>query len=256
MSKNVFFYWGGNSPISFLRYLTIVSFKQYNPDYKIHFYLSKKTQKDINWGTHEQSDEYTGKDYTEECKQICDVVESFDMEEIGFSNDLAEVHKSDIIRVWLMLTKGGIWSDMDIIYFDKVPEYLENTDFVSQHPIEKYYNIGFIGGVRESIFYRNFFEKQKNVNVNILGYQKYGTTLLNSSNYTNINILDMDTLYYFDSTMIPTIFNTSERLSEKSFGIHWYAGSSFTREWENKITADNYKNFNNVIGEKLKNIKL
>ena len=254
MNNNVYFYWGGNAPVSFLRYLSIVSFKQYNPDFKIHLYLSSNTQKEINWTTEEHSEKYTGKDYLEECKKISDVVEKFDMNLIGFSNELSEVHKSDIIRNWLLYSNGGIWSDMDILFFKSLPEDLKNVDFMAQEPILKYYTTSFSGGVKNSQFYKIFLEKQRQVKLE-RGYQKYATDLLGTSTYHGLKILDMKSVYYFNSFRINDIFNSQEDMPEESFGIHWYAGSKLTREWENKINPHNYKNFSNAIGKKLGEIK-
>ena len=45
------------------------------------------------------------------------VVIQVDFQIYNFNNDMPEVHKSDFLRLELLSTIGGLWSDMDIIYF-------------------------------------------------------------------------------------------------------------------------------------------
>ena len=45
-----------------------------------------------------------------------------DFKSLGAKKNLAEVHKNDFIRVNAMYLYGGLWSDMDIIYFKPVNE--------------------------------------------------------------------------------------------------------------------------------------
>ena len=126
---NLFLYWGGNK-LSYLRLLTIKTFKACNPDYKINLVLPSKVSYKIEWVSTEHSNVYDGKDFIDEAIKCSDNVVYFNMEDIGLSNDLPEVYKSDIIRNYLLVTYGGIWSDFDIVYFKPIPKDLEYIDFL------------------------------------------------------------------------------------------------------------------------------
>ena len=65
----------------------------------------------------------------------------------------------------------------------------------------------------------------------------------------------MDLVWHYDSTQIQKIFTTNSDLPPESIGIHWYAGNVFTREWENKITPENYDKFDNILSIKLKELR-
>ena len=60
--KLMFLYWDG-SPMSYLNYLTIESFNEYNPEWKIVVYSPEKKIEHISWSGDEQKIKYTGKCY-------------------------------------------------------------------------------------------------------------------------------------------------------------------------------------------------
>lgn len=254
LGRNLFLYWGGRK-LSYLRLLTIVSFKRFNPDFKIFLLIPKFPNLNVDWGI-EQSKEYCGIDYIEEAKRLSDEVIEFSMDCLGFPDSLPEVQKSDIVRTSLLINNSGIWSDFDIIYFKKVPLDLIGKDFVCRHPIHQYYSIGFMGSSRESKLYRTVLRKQIEAKRNSADYQKYGSKiykLVNSSMAINI---PMSLVYYFDSDNIAKIFEIYADLPMESIGIHWYGGSPITRHWENIVNPYNYDTFGNTISEKLKCLRM
>jgi len=60
--KLLHLYWDG-SPLSFLHYLTILSFNKHNKDWKIVIHVPEKRTKTLSWKTHEQKLKYTGACY-------------------------------------------------------------------------------------------------------------------------------------------------------------------------------------------------
>src|SRR3989304_1341166 len=129
INKSLFMYWGNNKPMSWLKYMTVSTFKKHNSDWNIQIYTSVNPVTEITWDTGEQTGIYTGKDWFPELVKEQGVC-SFDMEKIGFKNNLPEVHKSDILRFYFMYKNGGCWSDFDIIYTDKIPESFLTYDNV------------------------------------------------------------------------------------------------------------------------------
>lgn len=106
------------SALSYLQLLTLKTFIHYNPTWSIRIHCPKHRFTGSNtWNTLEQKIKYIGPDYTEEMFGLPNLtVEYVDVSDFGFSNDLPEVFKSDIIRWHLLSKHGGCWSDMDILY--------------------------------------------------------------------------------------------------------------------------------------------
>jgi len=242
--------------LSFLRLLTLKTFKICNPEYKITLIRPYKICTQEEWLSGEQGGYYTGPDYLEEALTLADDVIIFDMRDIGFCNhSLSEVHKSDILRNYFLFTFGGIWSDFDIVFFKPLPKELENVDFVCR-TAKGLFSIGFIGGKEGSQFFRDYFELQKGVPKFDTSYQKYGTYLLNGKPLPKDVIrISMDLVYCINSTYVYRIFDgTDEPLTNITIGLHWYGGNPYTRNWENEITSYTFKSYDNVISKKLKEL--
>jgi len=59
--KRMFFYWSGND-LSWMRYMTLYSFRKMNPNWEIILYLSDNVNKIKTWNSGEEQDflNYTG----------------------------------------------------------------------------------------------------------------------------------------------------------------------------------------------------
>ena len=125
--KIAHFYWG-NPTLPYLRYLTIYSFYKFNPDWEIRFYYPKYPYTINTWKSKEQRYKFIGKDYYAELRKLPIKIIEFDMKNIGISNDISEVFKSDYLRWFLLATVGGLWSDMDIIYFKPMNTLINNKE--------------------------------------------------------------------------------------------------------------------------------
>jgi hypothetical protein len=239
--KIAHFYWGGDF-LPYMRYLTIVSFIRYNPDWQVILYIPKTTIKEKSWGSHEQKYSILGKNYLTELKSLPIQITIFDFESIGISNSLSEVHKSDFLRWYLLYTVGGLWSDMDILYFKPIPAFTFDVGIC----ICPYgHSIGFLPAKARSLYYkkvlqtaRSFYDKQK--------YQGAGATVLNRyfKRVSDILIsfkdciyhnLSMDIVYAYDAKNIKQIFcsRSASKFTKNSIGIHWYAGDILAGKFMN-----------------------
>tara|TARA_B100001057_G_scaffold367975_1_gene371404 strand:+ start:53 stop:4261 length:4209 start_codon:yes stop_codon:yes gene_type:complete len=114
--KMMFLYWDG-SPLSYLNYLTVVSFNHYNPGWKIIVYMPIERTEGHSWKTHEQKIKYAGPDYMDKLRRIHNVViRKVSFNGIGFFDEASEVIKSDYFRYHILHKHGGLWSDFDIMY--------------------------------------------------------------------------------------------------------------------------------------------
>jgi len=113
--KKIFFYWGAKR-LSFLRYMSLYSFRYFNPDWEIFLYVPKNCNYTVGWKDKQYENIFECVDYLAFCSNIGVNVKEFDFETIGISNSINEVHKSDFIRYFLLYTYGGVWSDIDILF--------------------------------------------------------------------------------------------------------------------------------------------
>lgn len=252
-------YWGGN--LSFLRYLTVSSFKKYNPDWRVIVFYPAFPNCAISWSTGEQAGVYTGADYFEKLSNLAELI-PIRMDSIGFSDSIPEVHKSDIVRLWALSEYGGLYSDMDILYFKPLVIPESTNLIISFDEVGHYFSNGFIGcSIVAKSFYSNLFK----ITSSTLGggYQSFGPSIFNShvqrANYpADVWNIPMSLIYQYNSYHVEELLiENSNELStlfpDDSIGCHWYGGHPATRYWENKITEDSYK-FNNIISKVVQEI--
>jgi hypothetical protein len=260
-------YWGGR--LSYLRYLTVFSFKKNNPDWQIRVFYPEKPTFKKTWLTEEQTGIYFGIDYFTKLSELAELI-PIDMENIGFSNLLPEVHKSDIVRLWALSEYGGLYSDMDILFFKPVliPNKCnliisydeDNLKYCSNGTLG--FSNGFLGC---SLLAKSFYLSLLKLAANASGeqYQSYGPSLFNKfiqrSNYPeDVWNIPMSLVYHYNSLMIKDLFAENNKdlnslFPESSIGCHWYGGHPATRQWENIISPSNYI-FNNIKSKLAVNI--
>lgn len=265
--KIAHFYWG-NKELPFLRYLTIQSFHKYNPDWEIRFYYPKYRSEAKTWKTHEHKYEVKlEKDYYSKLKRFPIIFIEMDFDILNVSNDLPEVHKSDYLRWHLLANVGGLWSDMDVIYYDSINKInvnqFHNKDI---NTVMCYhgncFSIGFLLSAPNSGFYKLIWEKAMEDIYDPKEYQTIGVVLVNPlmKNFKDIQEkypdlktanLSMEATYNYDSHMLKTIYDTTnlEYITEKTIALHWYAGCLAARQVVNEMTDKNYNDFNNVVSK-------
>lgn len=256
-------YWSA-SVLSYLRFLTIKTFSKFNPDWKIKFYYPKnKYTGGKNWN-HEEAD-FSTKDYIFLIKDIpnTEMIE-IDFDSLGVG-DIPEVYRSDLLRLKLLGEEGGLWSDMDIIYFKSLEEAYFNIPnnaidtIISYHPIRHHYSIGFLGSKANNPFYQYLYSNGLKKIIKKGDYQSLGIVLWHScfqtpkeivGIYPSLNVLNigMDLCYSLDSTQINQIYDENTPLTNpKTIALHWYCGHPKGIPLQNIFTEDNFKNINNTI---------
>lgn len=239
--KIAHFFYGGRQ-VSYLHYLTIQSFLKYNPDWDIRFYYPIKSN-DITWESFEQKYPFVGDDYKNNILELPIMINKIDFEEIGFSNEASAVHQSDFLRLRLLSSAGGLWSDMDIFYvkpMEALAFNIKNNEHIDTcMSVCNYgHSIGFMMASKENPIFSHLLDKALKY-FNDKQYQSIGSQMYNKElkdlegfRYLNktfkVNTLNipMSTVYPYDALNIPKIFkrNLSTCLQDDSIGIHWYAG--------------------------------
>lgn len=267
--KLAYFYWG--APIlPYLRYMGLYSFKKFNPDWKVTLFTPAELNTEITWQTHENEEPLDTEDYTDRLGDIDIGVQKFDMGTIGYTNAMPEVVKSDILRLYLLKTTGGFWSDLDILYFRSIEHTLKPTDCqayfcyrrggVTQDDTPKngplYHSIGFLMGEPGCTQFDQLFNNARSV-MDTGAYQSVGSpyyrVMIDMQNPAIFNI-DINMVYpsrapqsMFES---PTAHHIYE-IRNLTIGWHWYAGHPTAGRYQNLMTESTYKNFDNIISHVL-----
>lgn len=257
--KILHLYWGCNMPLSYLRFLTVLSFHYHHPSWKIIVHIPKQTTHSISWATHENSICCNGKDWFFELLKLDYVEASKNISEkiINDCQYLPEVHKSDLLR-WVALRDiGGVWSDFDILYVRSiVPVLKQALSFpkfdagvcVFETKRKRLNLIGFLFSVQNSdVFSKAYRIARGRINEKKNSYQKYGREILDTVVFhrrcTGLYKIDPMTVYPcvnqydiwdFDFGLIDTI-----KSNDSIKGVHWYGGHYISSCHEIKMQVNN-----------------
>jgi len=291
----IHFYWG-NEKMSFLRYMTLYSFRKFHPDWEIRLVRRKcDTNKVKSWITHETQDafNYTNSaDYSDRLEDLKIKFVDFDFPEIEkLDSNMSDIHISDILGWYNLATVGGINADMDILFTKNVDFLLQ--DYNNRHittgilvykescpppydtfPRNDVYPIGFLIGVPENKFWKFVYQKALEV-YNSKQYQSVGATILKQSikELAEEHLMDFfeerfaaipphivypfapnPEIYFYNGIKMLWTGDHRKRIPESSVGIHWYGGDVTSQRFNNMITENNYKQFNNTICNLIKEI--
>jgi hypothetical protein len=273
--KIAHFYWG-NDTISFFRYLTVYSFKKFNPDWVIKLYYPKiKYQGEKTWHTQEHSQKFTGTNYIDRLFSMGIEKIEIDFNNYGMDNYMPETFKADFLRWYLLSTSGGLWSDFDIIYFRPMDNFYLNSPAnkhldtlicLNSDSSGTYHSIGFLLGSVNNPYYR-FVNSQTYGMLKKGDYQSIGSGILNHyfSNMLliqqrfpalNVGNISADVVYPINFTMVPYIFHTPymQYLTERSIGLHWFAGHPEAGKFENLIDENTHVGYNNIISQIIRQV--
>jgi hypothetical protein len=262
--KVAHFYWGGG-PLSYLRFLSVQSFKKQNPDWQVKVHQPvTNSQAPSNWINNIKQD------FRDQINTLDVAIVEHDFDRYGFSNQAHEVHKSDFLRWRLLATEGGLWSDIDIFYI-KSMQCLEENNL--QHanidvalcplsPPHKH-TVGFMLASKDNNFYRSISEvAMANYNPDI--YQCMGSDLINGQfeNFESFGqqfpnnqfvFLNKKSVYVITSKTIDQFYQPIDSSSNKKFnssqviGYHWFGGHSQSQEFENNLQPNTIKNYNHFL---------
>jgi hypothetical protein len=253
------FYWGGG-PLSYLRFLSVSSFKKQNPEWKVfvHTPLTSSSAPTAWTNSIEQ-------DFRDQLDQLDVAVITHDFDAYGFTNQAHEVHKSDFLRWRLLAEQGGVWSDIDIFYTNPVDNIRENTVENSDvdvalcplKPPNKH-TVGFMLGSTDNAFYQ-YIGQLAIANYNPDVYQCMGSDLINGRFETlesfgqqfpgtEFIFLDKRCVYTITSKTIELFYQETNKRhnSLDIIGYHWFGGHPRSQEFENTLipaTVNKHKHF-------------
>lgn len=253
--KILHLYWGKNQPLSFLRFLTVHSFIKHNPEWEVKLWTPLVTSNSKPWTTGEQVEHYQGKDYLLELKQYIHLV---DFDKLKLSNQMPEVHKSDMLRWFLLGSYGGVWADIDILFIKPMPKETElwhGAGLCKYRAIPaqsyEFLAIGFMSssGLAGKMFFMEIFQAGLDKYISQpKGYQAFGAELLRSYLKTHLNdgvhYLPPSLVYpYYQHSQIKKYWSKQPLPTKDVIGYHWYAGMPLSGQIEAEVTPDNLESY-------------
>lgn len=258
--RKMHFYWG-NESTSFLRYLSVYSFRKLNPDWEVNLYVPARGHGgEASWASWESYDRahFTGRDYSRELFSLPGLrVREVDFSAFPGMNGATEVHKSDFFRWHLLGEEGGVYSDIDILYFRPFEELAfnlpDNRDAEAVLCLHEHgHIIGFFMASAGNAFFRGLAESALEY-LDSQAYQSIGSLMLNKLYPDEEAIrrgfpgmrwlnLPLSVVYPYDWSQATNIFQSRDAsaLQPDTIGVHWFAGSPITRQFNNLIDAETY----------------
>jgi len=258
-------YWGGEK-MPYIRYMTIKTFMNQNPDWEVMFWYPKFLFTKLTWTTNELRYDSSCDDYLPELMKLPIKKNDVDFTDFGFRNNVAETYKADLLRLHLLNICGGVWADSDILFFRPITALSVNIP--ANRDMETFvcmggygHSIGFLMAAQGSKFYErlsaNAVQEYNENNYQSMGvdmYNKHYPTLNSIDRFSPAVNIPMDAVYAHDANHISELTDgTPPRFTASSIGCHWYAGHPLWAKFF-KDTNGGLTNLpNTVIGNLLKN---
>jgi hypothetical protein len=253
--------------MSWMRYMTLFSCRKKNPDWEIVLYLSDNNSSS-RWVGPEEQDyfTYTGINYLDKLEEL-----NIKIEKVEWPDELKErfrdispVHESDLFRYYQLYKNGGLYCDMDVIFFKPLDTFynsIKDSYDTIIYQCYEYIAIGFLGSSIDNQFYKDLFDYGVQ-NFETSNYQSMGVDLIYkmfngnravayilnmiTDRYNTLNFYNIPTslIYYFDWTKIEFNFQNTvyaNKFPLDAIGYHWYGGSKISQHYNNIMNEINYK---------------
>ena len=243
-----------------------------NPDWEISIYIPSECYTgDVPWGTGEGYDgtQFSGRNYSDALFSLPGIkIKEVDFSAFPHISAAPENYKSDFFRWHILSTEGGLYSDIDLLYYrpmnDLYFNQYDNKDIDCAICLQYAGNIiGFLLSAPQNGFFNKVFDASINA-FETTTYQAISAPLVNQLFPSEESIreqipelkfinMPMDVVYALDHLNIPDIFQTNDmgRLTDKTIGIHWYAGHPVSQHFNNLLNEDNYQGFRSIITNKI-----
>lgn len=244
LPKILHLFWGGER-LSYLQYLTVVSFKKHNPDWRVWLWRTDSPSAQAHWPTGEQ-ELYEGKDFLRATEKNC---------KVKTINDLAirpvhTVQQSDIARGRILFEHGGVWSDFDILFIRSIKS-LGDADIYLCNPY-----IGFLIAKPK----QEFFDRWSWIGADLVArnmsydYQSTGRYAVDralSDTEARFEEFPVDMIYPYGPDDIEELFfGDSDKTTPQTIGIHWYNGHPLAKKYQNNF--EQYRHNKSVISKYIK----
>lgn len=265
-------YWG-EATLPYLRYATLATFCRHNPDWSVTLFRPDRPQTAKTWCTDHQRYTLDCRDYSGDLAKLPIQQRVLAPGTMGLPEGVPEVQLSDLLRLHLLATEGGVWSDMDILYFAPLNLPLDRADtYLCDGPYG--HSIGLLASTPDNPVFR-FLLAQATKAVQRIGheYQAAGAITFNANRDKlaqldgantkvfpalgkTIHHIPMETVYAYNAMDVPAIYaepgDGGAKFSPDSIGLHWYGAHPLAGIAQNTVTADNWGQLTSVLGVALR----
>jgi hypothetical protein len=262
--KIAYFLWSEGTPLSYLRYLTLWSFRRLHPEWEMKLYLAKSINTK-NWkGTEDQDylQAKKGKDYLEIVDKLNVSVTYWDKH-----SDMNPTQVADLFRFEMLADTGGWFFDLDQIFLNSFNDLIYEHEWVFGGRSVIY--IGVMGAAPRSEICGYIYKKQ----LEFLSkgkpdkYCQIGNWLLmdllkNDQNFKNIlkrkrwlQTEDDDFYPILHSHLIKNVYEGKvdiETSSYRAYALHWYGGHPDSQKFNSEFTEETVKNGTDSISTYLR----
>ena len=153
--------------MSWMRYITLKSFRQFNPSWEMTLYTSHCLKDIKTWVTPENQDFFCfkGDDYIGLINELNIKIVPWDMSDNGVTAvaetpNISASHRSNFFKWAKLATNGGIYSDLDIIYFKPMDDFyntLVEGEYDTAICQTEYLSIGLLASAGNNPFFKDLF---------------------------------------------------------------------------------------------------
>ena len=279
--RRIFFYW--DKPyFSWMRYMTLYSFRKMNPDWEMVLCLSEDGKGWDLRGQHQRDFlSYKGYNYFDKIPELNIIIEKAKFPDVieNKTEAVTPIHYSDLYRYYKLYNSGGFYSDMDVLYFrpmdDIYNEIVQHKVNTVVYACDDYIAIGFLGAEKGNQFYKDLVFSASNLKEDnrweaygeLLFYRFFGIgnnplALINSisKRYNNLKVYNIpkSLVYNYDCFEIQKVYTTPlgiNSFSPKSIGYHWYGGHPTSQEYNNVLNENNYTDYKITFSEITKELQ-
>ena len=260
--------------MSWMRYMTLYSFRKMNPNWEMVLCLSQNNTCTTKWPGEHDFTSYKGISYFNRLKELNIIIEPVKFPDAFNAVIKSPVHESDLYRYYKLYNNGGFYSDTDVLYFRSMDniynEILECNANIVLYTQRDYTAIGFLGAEKNNVFYRDLMLSALDT-LDVDTCQAYGTDLFYNfcgqhnvdevikSRYSEaiVFVIPIYLVYHLNSWDIEHAFSSSigvEGFNTKSIGYHWYGGAPIAQKFNNIMTEDNYMNYKTTFSAIVKEV--
>ena len=253
--------------MSWLRYMTLWSFRKLNPSWKMELFVAGTKEVENYWKGHNKLDfcEYKGEDYFSRLAELDIEIKDCELDNVVYYIEIGPPHLCDMCEWAELSCDGGIYCDMDVLWIKSIDSFYEE---IQSYDVcityDSYFSIGLVASSGNNRFFGDVFERSLDTFTRE-NYQSAGVVSLYSLAsrrwMREMHMLDLFKILakqYSDLSFfnIPRevvnlqlhdagdcFNNLHTKLPEGCIGIHWYGGNPVAQEWNNKLNEDNVHKF-------------
>ena len=275
--RTMAFFWSG--PMSWLRWMTLATFRQHNPDWEIDLYCPAQDSVLQREASPQQGDnEWKGEDYRSRLSELG--IRQIDWES-PTTQQLLPAQMCDLWQWWHLSSSGGFMADMDVLWLQSLESLWSAVcDSDAMFCLEAgWLAIGFFASrpgcpIFSDVYARAVAECDKR---NPADYQSLGTHLLYRcidspsrdgeppgvsamrelrNRYSDLRVTTVpdEAVYPFDWRQIKLIFEEEYPVPDRTLGVHWFGGSEISQKWNGILTEENWRQHHNTLMRSLSGV--